>query len=377
MLYSKNFEQLGEENLYELIDQQVAEGFLLEYKRDFPRNNVKLAKSIASFANTYGGHIFLGVEADKVQNRPVEIVGMALENGLKEKVKNIIRDYIQPLPLFRTRLIPLSRLPGRGVLVIHIPESSVTPHFVRGQIYIRTAESAEPIPLSERFAIEKLIEKQKDAKETVRAWLAQRDNGLHAPEIEHGYWLSFICTPAVVNEALIPVFKENFWDFLRKTVTPLVGGIDEITQNSFLHFVDRKTPRNLPPEFMEVCTNGLVEYAVEGNKAEARKSLSKSWVNGKLVQFLRAVREIYLHPAVDYYGELNLVIALNRIKGVHYIIHEPLNGSFVENSQAFRKIFLLIRREIDVPSLESNSEEILDSINREIYRSFGVKVFEK
>jgi len=377
MIPSKNFEKLTEEDLYELIEQQVAEGFLLEYKRDFPKNNVKLAKGIASFANTYGGHIFLGVEADKVQNKPVEIVGISLENGLKEKVKNIIRDYIQPLPLFRTRLIPLSRMPGRGVLVIHIPESSITPHFVRGQIYIRTAESAEPIPLSERFAIEKLIEKQKDAKETVRAWLAQRDNGLHAPEMEHAYWLSFICSPTVVNEALIPVFKENFWDFLRKAATPLVGGVDEITQNSFLRFVEKKMPRNLPTEFLEVCTNGLVEYAVEGNKAESRKSLSKAWVNGKLIQFLRTLREIYLNPAVDYYGELRLIIAFNRIKGVHYVIHEPLNGAFVENSQAFQRIFLLIKREIDVPSIENNADEIMDSINREIYRSFGVKVFEK
>ena len=53
-------------------DQQFSEGLRIEYKREFPQN-VDLAKTICAFANSAGGILLIGVEADKVTNIPFNI----------------------------------------------------------------------------------------------------------------------------------------------------------------------------------------------------------------------------------------------------------------------------------------------------------------
>jgi len=72
------------------------EGARLDYKGiEFPKH---LDKSIAAFANTLGGLIILGVDADKKNNTPIwpPKDGLALDNGLSERVIQVAQDAIYP-----------------------------------------------------------------------------------------------------------------------------------------------------------------------------------------------------------------------------------------------------------------------------------------
>jgi hypothetical protein len=63
------------------------EGARLDYKGiAFPKD---LSKTIAAFANTLGGLIILGVDADKKTNTPIwpPVAGMPMEAGLSERVQ--------------------------------------------------------------------------------------------------------------------------------------------------------------------------------------------------------------------------------------------------------------------------------------------------
>ncbi|MEO1341679.1 MAG: ATP-binding protein, partial [Cyanobacteria bacterium J06635_13] len=54
-------EKLTIEDLNQLLTKSVAEGYYVEYKSEFVKNE-KIGWSISSFANTYGGWYFVGVE---------------------------------------------------------------------------------------------------------------------------------------------------------------------------------------------------------------------------------------------------------------------------------------------------------------------------
>lgn len=56
-------EPLTPEELQKLVSRSVAEGYFVEYK-SMPPTNEKMGRSIASFANTYGGWYIVGVTTE-------------------------------------------------------------------------------------------------------------------------------------------------------------------------------------------------------------------------------------------------------------------------------------------------------------------------
>ena len=55
---------LTAEELQKLVENNVAEGYYVEYKSLFVRNE-KIGWSISSFANSYGGWYIVGVKTDE------------------------------------------------------------------------------------------------------------------------------------------------------------------------------------------------------------------------------------------------------------------------------------------------------------------------
>ena len=86
-VFDKQLEQLNEDDLRQLQKEGVEEGVLLDYKSDWIENK-KLAKAVASFANTHGGHLVIGVAADKDRNVPVTVPATeAIEDLIIVEVK--------------------------------------------------------------------------------------------------------------------------------------------------------------------------------------------------------------------------------------------------------------------------------------------------
>ena len=55
--FNKNISEIEYDDLKKLIENDITEGWFIEYKGSFPKNK-KIANSIASFANSEGGPIF-------------------------------------------------------------------------------------------------------------------------------------------------------------------------------------------------------------------------------------------------------------------------------------------------------------------------------
>jgi len=139
-------EALTASDLQMLISRSVSEGYYVEYKSQMVAKD-KIAKSIASFANTYGGWYFIGIEADKLQNIVTNISGFDLSTCPDPiaTVREVVKSHITPIPVFFPQVITLTA--DLLVLVVYIPGEQDTPFITKdGRIYRRVADSSDPVP---------------------------------------------------------------------------------------------------------------------------------------------------------------------------------------------------------------------------------------
>jgi len=95
-----NFDDISVNDLNELINVGVPEGLNIDYKRDLYGNSdndkKEVLKDISSFANSFGGHLIIGV--DEANGVPTEILGLQNINPDTEiqRIENLTRDGIEP-----------------------------------------------------------------------------------------------------------------------------------------------------------------------------------------------------------------------------------------------------------------------------------------
>jgi len=134
-LFDKQLELITEGDLLSLVENQVREGYQIEYKRSVLRENkekqdkVDFLASVTSFANTIGGDLLIGVEA--ISGVPVGLPGWERVDLDKEKlrIENLLRDLVEPRVAISIREISLAD--GNTVVVIRVPWSWAQPHMVR------------------------------------------------------------------------------------------------------------------------------------------------------------------------------------------------------------------------------------------------------
>ena len=120
--YGNNPDQINMNyrDVNDLIEQ--GEGFTVEFKRRISSPE-KIARTIISFANTKGGIILFGVGDDG------SIIGVESEKSDAELIEIAGREFIDPPIEPDINIVPFD---GRDVIVCHIPESRIKPHYFLG-----------------------------------------------------------------------------------------------------------------------------------------------------------------------------------------------------------------------------------------------------
>jgi hypothetical protein len=190
--FDKPIGTLTADDLRLLVERQVAEGYFVEYKSDFPSNQ-KVARSVASFANAYGGWYIIGVKANR-QNQAQEICGFDLKitPDAISKVRDIVKSHTSPIPLFHQHIVKLSD--RRAVLLVYVPGDQDTPFITNdGRIYRRNNDSSDPIAENDRHTIDKLVEAGRRADEEFAAFC--RDDRTFSNSEDGTAWLRIFLSP--------------------------------------------------------------------------------------------------------------------------------------------------------------------------------------
>ena len=151
-----NFDDISVNDLNELINVGVPEGLNIDYKRDLYGNSdndkKELLKDISSFANSFGGHLIIGIE--EANGIPIEISGLQNINPDTEiqRIENLTRDGIEPrITGLKIKSIQLDS--GNHVLVIRIPRSWNPPHRVSARninkFYVRNSGGTHEVSVEE------------------------------------------------------------------------------------------------------------------------------------------------------------------------------------------------------------------------------------
>jgi Putative DNA-binding domain len=170
-LWHKPIEHVTFDDIEAFCQQAHAEGPRLDYKAEVPG---KLHKLVAAFANSLGGLIVFGIEADKVTNKPAwPPKGMKKTPGIDERITSMCRDNIYPpvRPQIST-IIDNPHDAGTALAVIRVDESPEAPHAVDGYIYERTGSQGERFDYAKIDRISYLLERRGRIEEERRDLVA-------------------------------------------------------------------------------------------------------------------------------------------------------------------------------------------------------------
>ncbi|HUD81073.1 MAG TPA: ATP-binding protein [Patescibacteria group bacterium] len=120
-ILTKNIRDLKFDDVVEFCKQQVLEGVQLDYKMTTPKD---LAKHFASFSNTQGGLIIIGVEEDD-KGLPTAYGGVPNDSKLVDRIHQFAAN-VTPLPTYDVCLTDEQK--GNVFVLVRIYEGAAPPY---------------------------------------------------------------------------------------------------------------------------------------------------------------------------------------------------------------------------------------------------------
>ena len=165
-----------------------AESVRVEYKSDIEEVKGTIPKIVSSFANTYGGILLIGVEADQKNNTVSSLPGIPQRNGIKEQFQQSALTGIYPGVIPEIAVVPVPNT-GNVVVVVRVDESIQAPHAIKDvtQVYIRVGSITQPYEynLAEMDRIAYMFKRREDSQVVARQILERIEKRVSAIEPAH------------------------------------------------------------------------------------------------------------------------------------------------------------------------------------------------
>ena len=175
-LEDKPLDLLEELDIRALLDDEVPESKVIDYKRRLPGpsdlEKREFIRDVTSFANASGGHLVYGVAEEN--GVPVRIPGLPGIDPDQEilRLDSMVQTGIAPrIPGISMRAVPLKG--KRFVIVVRIPKSWASPHMItKGSSKFYSRNSAGKYPL-DVFEIRTAFSLSGSAAERMRSFRAE------------------------------------------------------------------------------------------------------------------------------------------------------------------------------------------------------------
>jgi schlafen family protein len=278
ILDSKPLDKIEESDLQVLIDDKVAERKRIEYKRDLPGNSYKdrreFLADVSSFANTVGGYLIYGIDAQ--DGVPVDLCGVeiASADGLKLTWENRLRDGLSPqIPPFDIQ--PIELTPNNYIIILRIPRSWLAPHRVtlenHGHFYGRNSAGHFQMDVPQ---LRTAFELSGTLMERIRDFRADRLSKIAADEVPTplGETMAKIVFHLVPFGAFEPLARYDLSPLAfpdnRVLIEPLTLGMNDLQTLNYCRYRYNfdglvsymQWPKELPaPTYLQIFRNGIVE----------------------------------------------------------------------------------------------------------------------
>lgn len=339
-----DFDNLGENDLSELVAAQVPEGLRIDYKKDIYGNTDadkrEFLKDISAFANAFGGHLIVGVEEENGIAIAIPGVSNVNPDDIVLRLEQLSHTGIEPrIQGLRVRAVPLAT--GRHCFVLRIPRSWYPPHRVSAQnsnrFWVRNSGGAHEASMEE---LRTLFTLGADALHRVHQFRDERlreiNSGNSARPLQgNGRLILHIVPLAAATSAwqvnLAKVFETH------QAFRP-IGTLGMSPRFNFEGFVnERGGDQNFG--YTQVFRNG----ALEATKAKIiAERDGKRFIPGhKFERDLFEVLPGYLNGLRDV-GVLPPLVVLLTLDGVRGVGYAVLRGAFEDSTPAIEREVLFL-----------------------------------
>lgn len=362
-LFTKDVANVTFDDVRRFCDLRIREGLRIEYKVDFPE---ELEKAVASFANTAGGIILIGVETDEA-NRPSQIVGIDLDEGIEERVLNICHSNSYPPITPEVVLCPFSSKGDadhdKRVAFVRVRESEQVPHFIgkrRNLIYVRVDNVSEQASADD---IRTLMNKREKGAQLSKELVESRRpvTPKYSAADPRLFTVQVIVVPSYITRDLIE-FTHEADEFIRKTPRYLIFG-DMKPKQRGIEFVGRNEDVVGPKSryFSEVTSEGLVLYREDNRMVYEIHCPRVVLVLDRVLEYGLGIFKRW-----GYFGGLDIRLDLDSVKGCRLSTGTPfMLGSYVSDKE-----YVCVERHTAVDDLVSDRMEVVTSIFMEFARAF-------
>lgn len=335
MIFAKPIIQVTFEDVVGFANSGIKEGINLDYKRDFTSDH--LNRTIASFANTHGGTIIVGLD-DEDGKPKLPAMGMDFQEGLHERVVQICVHSISPPVTVNVRVC--DPVEGKTFVIIQVPESVATPHAINGgeDVYIRTDNISKLEKRADVQRIEWLLSERNKSVELRRMTIEAAEHHyrslLWPPHItvarQEGIRGELRVTVAPVYPYESMAIPETFMDKLptlrgrngQFEMPYALGQLEPVQDGVCLFHRNNGMKYHLYQEFNKFGTiTNYEKIAMEKTNRESGGEVTtltiyESMLLDHLDAILKAAYNIY--SKYGYWGNVRVEIAIDNIIGTEY-----------------------------------------------------------
>ena len=384
-LFSANLEKITLADVENFLalgspeEGRPTEGIKIDYKVKVPDD---LCDTVAAFANTAGGLIFLGVESQKKKNNiPTKIVGVTFAAG-DARAALIGKVTSQVLPRPNVTIGAVSLPSGAVVVILRVREGTYPPYqFTQGdkiRFPIRVQDTNKMCSIRE---LEQMFEKRRTADET--------------PEMRVQQFFAAPLFPAYVEsvpKSPQPRISGSYHSWAARPRVSLRVRLDRSSEIAFQKLIQDSFPDpNLgnfwPPlingrshvarwqtridmsgrgwltmvRYFECATDGSVRFSerIDRHEDGQGESVCDLFIAG--LRFLNLVESLY--SSVNYYGGLSVMHTLQCQPAIKFLSKFPDDQGIYRTSNA---IVFPSQPPTQVPNTSNVVDEIenLESMNR-------------
>lgn len=158
-ILNKAFHEITFQDVVDCCAAETLESAVLDYKETMPRD---LAKHFATFSNTHGGMILIGVKEDPATGKPLKYEGITFESKAIDQIHQFAAN-VTPFPRYEVK--PTDEVNGKVFIVIRIFSGDQPPYMSNSDstIRLRTGNVSTPLRTVESVELARLYEKRSSA----------------------------------------------------------------------------------------------------------------------------------------------------------------------------------------------------------------------
>lgn len=328
-----------------LLLKEIEEGWYIDYKSSPYKDSADFGKHMSSFANQYGGFIFVGVEENQKTNRAEKFIGFDTSdvNKILERIRAAATTNVNPELYYESHVIhgPIEEIQlaeGKSIIIVGVPEGMYPPYIhSSGKIYQRFSDSSKPFDVKEikdRHSLDKLFERKAKSDSKIVSFINDKfcipEEQAHVPRFE----ISLLCNLDKMDSNICITY-ELLQKVIQNKKLQLDVSIDSLYQirnGFFMRIVqNNKAELHLPSMFLSPKGNAKITFPLN---IPSQKEFIRIYENKNLDSSRESCVSFHEQLSKEQYDNVKIVdysmlpvLLMNFL----FILQEALNKQNEEN----------------------------------------------